>query len=86
MTSIRFGKLLLLLDGLDEVPTVAQRIFVRDAVDLFQKRFRRNRFIVTVRVLSYQPPTEVDAEHGIADLRLDPAETAEKTLFESIHV
>jgi len=45
---------LLLLDGLDEVPTKAQRAFVRDAVTAFVKRHPGNRVLVTCRVLSYQ--------------------------------
>ena len=60
------GKALVLLDGLDEVPTLAQRIFVRDAVTAFSKRYERSRFLITCRVLSYQPP----ARRGEPDLRL----------------
>jgi formylglycine-generating enzyme required for sulfatase activity len=50
------GKAAVFLDGLDEVPTREQRIFVRDAVEAFAKRYPNNRFLVTCRVLSYQPP------------------------------
>jgi len=59
------GRALALLDGLDEVPTVAQRVFVRDAVAAFAARYPGNRYLVTCRVLSYQPPTS-----GVPDLRL----------------
>ncbi|MCA9962111.1 MAG: SUMF1/EgtB/PvdO family nonheme iron enzyme [Anaerolineales bacterium] len=52
--SLRAGKALLLLDGLDEVPTKAQRTFVRDAVMAFVGRHPGNRALVTCRVLSYQ--------------------------------
>src|SRR3990170_4056261 len=50
------GQALVLLDGLDEVPTQAQRIFVRDAVQAFVGRYPANRYLATCRVLSYQPP------------------------------
>ncbi len=62
------GRALILLDGLDEVPTVKQRIFVRDAVTEFIRRYPKNRFLITCRVLSYQPPAKRDAP----DLRLPP--------------
>ena len=50
------GKAILFFDGLDEVPTREQRVFVRDAVQTFVNRYSKNRFLVTCRVLSYQPP------------------------------
>lgn len=59
------GEVLLLLDGLDEVPSRAQRAFVRDAVGAFIERYPRNRLLVTCRVLSYQPPAGTEP-----DLRL----------------
>ncbi len=54
------GEALVLLDGLDEVTTTAQRAFVRDAVAAFIKRYhkeardRNNRYLATCRVLSYR--------------------------------
>ncbi|GAB4457716.1 MAG: hypothetical protein Kow0031_38460 [Anaerolineae bacterium] len=62
------GRALLLLDGLDEVPTVAQRQFVRDAVQAFMGRYPACRFLITCRTLSYQPPAAKDDP----DLRLSP--------------
>jgi len=53
---LEHGKALIFLDGLDEVPTREQRVFVRDAVQAFANRHSNNRFLVTCRVLSYQPP------------------------------
>jgi len=50
------GQALVLLDGLDEVPTQAQRAFVRDAVQAFAGRYPANRYLATCRALSYQPP------------------------------
>ncbi|MCP4104399.1 MAG: SUMF1/EgtB/PvdO family nonheme iron enzyme, partial [Desulfobacteraceae bacterium] len=50
------GKTIVLLDGLDEIPTQEKRTFVRDAVTAFARRYEKSRFIVTCRVLSYQNP------------------------------
>jgi len=48
------GSAIVLLDGLDEIPTKAQRTFVRDAVVAFAGRYPRSRAVVTCRTLSYQ--------------------------------
>jgi len=48
------GKAVVLLDGLDEVPTAEKRGFIRDAASKFAGRYDKSRFIVTCRVLSYQ--------------------------------
>ncbi|MDM8536508.1 SUMF1/EgtB/PvdO family nonheme iron enzyme [Desulfobacterales bacterium HSG17] len=50
------GRAVVLLDGLDEIPTLKQKSFVRDAVAAFAQRYENSRFIVTCRVLSYQNP------------------------------
>lgn len=50
------GEVLLLFDGLDEIPTQQQRAFIRDAVIAFANRYHRCRLIVTCRTLSYQDP------------------------------
>jgi hypothetical protein len=47
------------------VPTLEQRRFVRDLVLAFMGRYPENRYLVTCRTLSYQPPPE-----GQPDLRL----------------
>ncbi|MCP4424853.1 MAG: SUMF1/EgtB/PvdO family nonheme iron enzyme [Chloroflexi bacterium] len=52
--TLQAGKALILLDGLDEIPTKAQRTFVRDAVVAFTGRHPGNRALITCRVLSYQ--------------------------------
>jgi len=71
------GRALLLLDGLDEVPTVGQRLFVRDALIAFVNRYRDSRVLATCRVLSYQPPSS----GGGPDLRLPGFPTFELALF-----
>ena len=48
------GNALLLFDGLDEIPTRAQRTFVRDSVATFVERYPKCPAIVTCRTLSYQ--------------------------------
>jgi formylglycine-generating enzyme required for sulfatase activity len=50
------GKVILLLDGLDEIPTKQKRTFIRDAVAAFANRYHRCRIVVTCRTLSYQDP------------------------------
>jgi len=60
------GKAILFLDGLDEVASAAQRIFVRDAVHEFAKRFSKNRYVVTCRVLSYTPPKSNEQDLRLA--------------------
>ena len=61
------GRVLLLLDGLDEIASPAKRLFVRQVVQAFViDRYPRNRVVITCRVLSYQPPTHPDKP----DLRL----------------
>jgi len=50
------GRAILLLDGLDEIPTQRQRTFVRDAVAAFARRYPKSRIVVTCRTLSYQNP------------------------------
>jgi hypothetical protein len=62
------GQVLLLLDGLDEVAGQASRRFVRDAVHTFMTRYPDNRYLITCRILSYQPP----ASPNRPDLRLPP--------------
>jgi formylglycine-generating enzyme required for sulfatase activity len=72
------GGALILLDGLDEVPTVAGRAFVRDAVTAFAKRYPASRYLVTCRVLSYQPPSTRD----MPDVRLADFPTFELAAFD----
>jgi formylglycine-generating enzyme required for sulfatase activity len=50
------GKVIVLLDGLDEIPTAQQRGQVRDAVQVFTERYPACRMVVTCRTLSYQDP------------------------------
>ena len=50
------GQAAVLLDGLDEVPSAAQRTLVRDAVTAFARRYPLCRLVVTCRTLSYQDP------------------------------
>jgi formylglycine-generating enzyme required for sulfatase activity len=75
------GAVMVLLDGLDEVPTQAQRIFTRDAVRIFMKRYDKNRFLITCRILSYQPP-----EKGKPDLRLTELPSFEIAPFDNAKI
>ncbi|MFN7952366.1 MAG: SUMF1/EgtB/PvdO family nonheme iron enzyme [bacterium] len=70
------GDALVVFDGLDELPSKDQRLFVRDAVAAFVARFPKSRYLVTCRTLSYQPPPTPENEEAEPepepDLRLDP--------------
>jgi formylglycine-generating enzyme required for sulfatase activity len=79
------GYALVLLDGLDEVPTVAQRAFVRDAVAALAGRYPNSRYLVTCRVLSYQPPAAHGAR-GAPDLRLAEFPSFELAAFDETKI
>lgn len=51
---LEHGQVILLFDGLDEIPTQQQRSFVRDEVLTFARRYSFCRLVVTCRTLSYQ--------------------------------
>jgi len=51
------GKAMMLLDGLDEVPTARERERVRDAIQEFADRYPQCRLMVTCRTLTYEEPT-----------------------------
>jgi hypothetical protein len=48
------GKAIFFLDGLDEMPTDEQRVFVREAIEKFANSHSECQFVVTCRTLSYQ--------------------------------
>ena len=54
LAELEAGDVLVLLDGLDEVPTDAQRGLVRDAAAAFMARYPGSDYLVTCRTLSYQ--------------------------------
>ncbi len=57
------GQAVLLLDGLDEIPTREERLLVREAVLAGARRYYRSRVIITCRTLAYQ-----DAAGRLPDL------------------
>lgn len=68
---LQAGKVLLLLDGLDEATTYSKRAFVRDAIIAFVQRYSGNRVLITCRVLSYQDvslrlPPSMFSNHDLA--------------------
>ena len=73
------GAAFILLDGLDEVTSVPQRVFVRDAIHALAARYADNRYLVTCRTWAYQKP-----DPGQPDLRLDDKQfpTAELARFD----
>jgi len=55
-TLLEEGKAIVLLDGLDEIPTAAERRRVLAAVQAFAARYPHCRYVATCRTLSYQEP------------------------------
>jgi formylglycine-generating enzyme required for sulfatase activity len=73
------GAALVLFDGLDEIPTKAQRAAVHRTVSAFCARYDRSRYIVTCRTLSYQ---ETDARlDGFPTFELAPFDPARIAAF-----
>ncbi len=64
------GRAVVLLDGLDEIPTQKQRTFIRDSVAAFFNRYHKSRAVVTCRKLSYQDPAW--QLQGFPDFELAP--------------
>ena len=77
--ALEHGKCIVLLDGLDEVPTKEQRGLVRDAVAAFAERYSNNRLVVTCRTLSYQEPAWQLS--GIPSFKLAPFDEEQITRF-----
>lgn len=76
-SALETGNAILLFDGLDEVPTPDQRVFVRDMVRSFISRYSNCRYLITCRKLSYQHPAT-----GKLDLRLDEIPSFEIAEFD----
>jgi formylglycine-generating enzyme required for sulfatase activity len=57
-TALEKGNAIVLLDGLDEIPTMEQRAKVRACVAAFDIHYPRCRLLVTCRTLTYQEPGE----------------------------
>ncbi|MCP4425272.1 MAG: SUMF1/EgtB/PvdO family nonheme iron enzyme [Chloroflexi bacterium] len=75
------GEALVLLDGLDEVPSSAQRAFVRDATERFTERYPDNRYLVTCRSLSYQDKALRLSENRFPIYELAPFDEAKIDRF-----
>jgi len=48
------GQLLILLDGLDEIPDASLRIQIVRQIEIFTQSYPQNRFIVTSRIVGYK--------------------------------
>jgi hypothetical protein len=53
ISEVQQGRCLVMLDGLDEVPTRLLRRVVAEHADTFIKRYRGNRFLATSRIVGY---------------------------------
>ena len=67
-TALNLGRAIVFLDGLDEVPTDAQRDFVRACAVKFTERFLHSRLLLTCRTIPYQSMRL----EGVADFELAP--------------
>jgi ABC-type iron transport system FetAB ATPase subunit len=77
--SLQRGKALVLLDGLDEIPTKAGRKAVRDAVADFVRHYGRSRHVITCRTLAYE---EAEARlEGVPTYQLAPFDQAQIDRF-----
>jgi formylglycine-generating enzyme required for sulfatase activity len=69
--ALNLGHAIVFLDGLDEVPTDAQRDFVRACVLKFAERYRHSRLLLTCRTIPYQAMLQKEAEDIEAHPRVD---------------
>jgi formylglycine-generating enzyme required for sulfatase activity len=66
------GEAIVFFDGLDEIPTGAQRSLVRDAVADFACTYEASRILVTCRTLSYQEKGQQLSEEAFSASELVP--------------
>ncbi|MHC5817014.1 MAG: NACHT domain-containing protein, partial [Nostoc sp.] len=64
--ALQQGKLLILLDGLDEVPSVNRDLLVRE-IQIFLEQYKENRFIISCRTAAYKSQFRNLMEIAIAD-------------------
>ncbi len=69
VTRLEAGSVLILCDGLDEVPDELRRAWAAQAVALFQSRFPRSRIVLTCRVYAYQGACELPPPFLVARLQ-----------------
>jgi formylglycine-generating enzyme required for sulfatase activity len=69
--ALNLGHAIVFLDGLDEVPTDAQRDFVRACALKFAERYRHSRLVLTCRTIPYQAMLQKEAEDIEAHPRVD---------------
>ena len=80
--ALESGAAFVLLDGLDEVPSQAMRLFVRDAITALLRRYPKARYLVTCRTYAYQPPED----NTELDLRLLKFPTSELAPFDDAKI
>jgi formylglycine-generating enzyme required for sulfatase activity len=73
ITRLEAGGVLILCDGLDEVPDDLHRAWTAQAVALFQSRFPRSRIVLTSRVYAYRGNCQLPPPFQVATLQpLEP--------------
>jgi formylglycine-generating enzyme required for sulfatase activity len=69
VTRLEAGNVLVLCDGLDEVPDDLRRAWAAQAVALFQNRFPRSRIVLTSRVYAYRGTCQLPPPFQVATLQ-----------------
>ncbi|GAB4213518.1 MAG: SUMF1/EgtB/PvdO family nonheme iron enzyme [Roseiflexaceae bacterium] len=73
LARLEAGSVLVLCDGLDEVPDDRHRAWTAQAVTLFQSRFPRSRVVLTSRIYAYRGACELPPPFQVATLQgLEP--------------
>ena len=74
------GKLLILFDGLDEIPDASLRIQIAHQIEIFTQAYSQNSFIVTSRIVGYRnaPLTGHYQTYTLADFNEEQIQTFTK--------
>jgi hypothetical protein len=78
-TALSAGKCILLIDGLDEVPTEEGRHLVRYLIEKLVEKYPQNRYVVTSRVRAYTGETVLGQQFARCDIQ--PFGTEERAAF-----
>lgn len=65
---LKEGACILLLDGLDEVASENDRVFVREALENFVNFYPRNRYVVTSRTVAYKGDARLGTSFGVCSV------------------
>jgi len=79
--SLKNGKAVILLDGMDEVADKTLRERIARLIEKFTVRYPKPRYVVTSRIVGYEKAARIGAEFGLAKVRdFSPAEVRQFVL------